>query len=180
MLDTNTPSAPEPTASRLDEAIVAHYPHLHRKALRLLGDREEARDLVHDTIERGLRRREQLRRPLNEAHWLSTILKNLMVDNWRQRRSRPAGLPFDEAEHTASPAEEGEPPLSRRFTLLQVRHAAARLPEPFRSTFELHHFEGVSYVELSRRHGIPLRTVGTRLLRARARLRALLLTAAEG
>ena len=49
----------------------------------------------------------------------------------------------------------------------------ARLPDEFRQVYQ-GHLDGRSYDELARELGIPKNTVGTRLLRARKRLRELL------
>jgi RNA polymerase sigma-70 factor (ECF subfamily) len=52
--------------------------------------------------------------------------------------------------------------------------AIARLDDDLREVIELHELEGLSYREIGSRIDIPPGTVGTRLVRARARLRALL------
>jgi RNA polymerase sigma-70 factor (ECF subfamily) len=56
----------------------------------------------------------------------------------------------------------------------QVREAVTRLPDELRCAFERFAFERKSYKEISAELGVPVATVGTRVLRARRRLRVLL------
>ena len=53
--------------------------------------------------------------------------------------------------------------------------AVARLPEEFRSVYQMHAIDGRSYSEIALKLALPKNTVGTRLIRARRKLRDLLL-----
>jgi hypothetical protein len=74
-------------------------------------------------------------------------------------------------------APEPEPTLdagSDEEILARLPHAIARLPRIFREVLELRLQENRSYGEIADRLGIPSRTVGTRILRARRQLRQIL------
>jgi RNA polymerase sigma-70 factor (ECF subfamily) len=60
------------------------------------------------------------------------------------------------------------------MTTDDVRRAAARLPDELREVYVQFALDGRSYVEIADALGIPKATVGTRLSRARARLKQLL------
>jgi len=60
------------------------------------------------------------------------------------------------------------------ITVDQIRAAAEQLAPPFRDVFRLHVFERRSYAEIATQLAIPPLTVGTRLTRARQKLRAIL------
>ena len=60
-----------------------------------------------------------------------------------------------------------------------VRAQLQRLPVDQRRTFELFAFEGKTYDQIATQLGIAKATVGTRILRARLRIREVLV-AAEG
>jgi RNA polymerase sigma-70 factor (ECF subfamily) len=62
----------------------------------------------------------------------------------------------------------------------QLGEALEKIPEEFRLVYQLHALEGRSYIEISERLGIPKATVGTRLIRARRRLKELLMPQAPG
>ena len=59
------------------------------------------------------------------------------------------------------------------ITATQVAEAIALLPRPFRRVDELHAM-GLAYTDIARELDIPVNTVGTRLARARAKLKVIL------
>ena len=61
-----------------------------------------------------------------------------------------------------------------RAGLLDFRAAVSSLGGDFRLIYQLHAFEGQSYDQIASGLAIPKATVGTRLLRARKKLKALL------
>ena len=132
----------------------------------------DADDLAQEVAEK------LLRRPIPEAvrvqPWLARVMRNLAIDHLRQRRVR-------REERGAEPHAHGEPeaPWWEALSDEDVRAQVARLPGEQRLVFELFAFEGRSYVEIAARLGIPKATVGTRILRARQKLRQLL-TEAHG
>ena len=156
------------------EAVREHEAVLRAVAMRLSGNTADAGDLVQDTFERALRAYDRLAPGANVRGWLIAILHNLFIDQCRRARRAPrtAELLPDVA---AAPADPPPPPAWTRLSAEQVRAALDRLDPPFRQAYELHALEGRSYQEISSTLGIPKNTVGTRLIRARQKLKALLL-----
>lgn len=153
-------------------------PHLLATARRLTGSDSDAHDLVQDTLERALRRFASLPSGGNPRGWLFTILHHAFIDRCRGERARRS-TPVDElAERLAAPAPE-DPGAWESVTLEQVREAVTKLPEEFRAVYGLHAEQRKSYAEISAALGIPKATVGTRLIRARRRLKELLLGGGE-
>jgi RNA polymerase sigma-70 factor (ECF subfamily) len=150
-------------------------PHLHElfvRALRFERTPVDARDLVQDTLERGLRHFQQFRPGTNVRVWLFTIMFHIFIDRCRRRTHEQLMEPV-EAEEV--PAPEPEPGNAwEDINDVQLRDALSRLESPFREIVELHCESRCSYKEISERLQIPLGTVGTRLLRARRKLRTLL------
>lgn len=158
------------------EAFVQeHERALHTTALRLCGDAQDARDLVQDTLERGLRSFDRYRPGTNGRGWLLTILNNLLIDRCRSR-SRDPRSPVEAEDVAATAPVPGPTPEPGWATLTteQVQAAISRLGEEFRTVYHLHAIEQRSYAEIALRLGISKATVGTRLLRARRRLKELL------
>jgi RNA polymerase sigma-70 factor, ECF subfamily len=148
-----------------------------RRALFLTKDRDEAMDLVQDAFERALRSPRALVMHQRAARsWLERILTNLFIDRWRQRKCRPL-MARDLSDDLPAVSPEPDPPWAD-LSLADLEVAVSRLPEALRRTFCLYHFEGVRYDELSRRLRVPQGTVASRLLRARRRLRELMLSPA--
>jgi RNA polymerase sigma-70 factor (ECF subfamily) len=159
----------------------------HRSALcaaaRVLcgGNGDEASDLVQDTFERALRRFDAERAHTCVRAWLFTIAHNLFIDRCRRRRRVPMA-PLESIPEPPCPEPEAEdpPPAWTGVSSDQLDAAVARLDEDFRVAFTMFEVEGADYTEIARRLGISKATVGTRLHRARRRLRALLAAAAGG
>src|SRR5262249_30074781 len=84
-------------------------------------------------------------------------------------RMRPH-VPCDDLA-IAVPANDEDAPIWSAITTEDVRRAAANLPRELREVYVLFALEGRSYIEVSEQLGIPKATVGTRLSRARARLK---------
>jgi RNA polymerase sigma-70 factor (ECF subfamily) len=150
--------------------IAAARSELLGKARALVGA-TLAEDLVQSTLERALLRSADFAPDSNLQAWLRRIMYNLAVDEWRRSGSH-ATVPIGDAEF---PAEERQPtPAWRELAQSDIRAALSLLPPGFRQVFELYHLSGLSYEETARRLGIPIGTVGTRLLRARQQLREIL------
>jgi RNA polymerase sigma-70 factor, ECF subfamily len=152
--------------------FLCHLPELHTRAIRLARVRSDADDLVQQTLERALRCSSGLGSHTNPRAWLLRTLFNLFVDTRRQRtRLRPLsgrieGSLVAPAEYEPAPWEMiGEPDLWR---------SVDRLPGHQREVLRLSAREGRTYRGIGLALGVPAATVGTRLLRARKRVRQIL------
>jgi RNA polymerase sigma-70 factor (ECF subfamily) len=140
-------------------------------ARRLCRGRLDAEDLAQDALERWLRTSHLLPPSTNHAAWLTTVLKHLVIDELRRRGARPElavdGDRLPEADPEARAWWE-------ELELDEIDEELAKLPSRQRATLRMFAFEGKSYDEIARQQGIAKSTVGTRILRARVRLRELL------
>ena len=161
-----------------DEVIVPLRPMLLRAARSMTRNASEANDLVQDTLERALKTFNRFEPGTNARAWTMAILSRLYIDKWRKRRRQPRFVDVDCTDLPAAPVDPmpDAPPPWLAFSFDDVRQAAAVMPPPLRRIFELSAFTRLSYGEISAVTGIPSSTVGTRLLRARRRMRVLLTT----
>jgi RNA polymerase sigma-70 factor, ECF subfamily len=152
---------------------------LYGYAVVLSRNATEAEDLVQETCLRALRGIGQLRPGGNVKSWLFTILRNIWLNQVRQRRTAPEMVELDSEENSASePADTGQDPLTvyaSRVEREQVRAAIQELPVEFRDIIILREYEELSYQEIARILNCQPGTVMSRLARARSRLRELLL-----
>jgi RNA polymerase sigma-70 factor (ECF subfamily) len=144
-------------------------------ALRIVRERSEAEDVVHDAfLVVGERARQYVAERGTVAAWLITLVRNLSIDRTR-RRERRGVIARDFLAHdpAAGIASQDDPETdafgaSRRT---RVRRALASLPDVQRRTIEVAFFEGLSYPEMAEREGVPLGTIKSRAARALAALR---------
>ncbi|HKK07967.1 MAG TPA: sigma-70 family RNA polymerase sigma factor [Gemmatimonadota bacterium] len=157
------------------EALV-HLGALRGLALRLTGgDEARSDDLVQEAVLRAYRAWERYEPGTNCRAWLSRILRNVFINEYRRREARPAPVPYDEAaEAPVFPRlSAGEDPEKSFFGGLVDRavvEAIEALDEEFRVPLVLSDLEGLSYREVAEALDVPVGTVKSRLHRARRRL----------
>ena len=159
---------------RFEEAVRVHQSLLTRLAGRLCRSDADARDLVQDTFERALRAWHRLPDDANVRAWLVTILNNLFLDRCRRARRAPLLEGSGPIAVDQPSPETSAPQPWANVTTEQVRAAVCELDGEFRRAYELH-LAGRSYRQIAGELGIPTSTVGTRLLRARLKLKHILL-----
>lgn len=145
-------------------------------ALRVVADRGQAEDLVHDTfvaVWQKIDRFDAARGSLRA--WLLTIVRNRSID--RLRAARPT-LAVDEADEQSLLRTGANPTwdaaIARR-SAAELRLALAELPAEQRQAIELAYFGGNTYREIAVLTNVPLGTANGRLRLALAKLRQALL-----
>ena len=157
-----------------DEALV-HLDALYGQGLRLTGgDDSRAEDLVQETMLRAWRSWDTYELGTNCRAWLMTILRNIFVNEFNRRKSRPDPVDYDAVEERPAGAElREEDPSGELFDRMiddEVVRAIQELDDEFRVTLVLSDVDGLSYAEIAEQLGIPEGTVKSRLYRARRRL----------
>lgn len=154
-----------------EELVARHGDRLCSFLTRTLRDQAWAEDLTQETLLRALRHAAHYdpRWPLRT--WLFRIARNLALDLLRQEsargeRDRMVGDPPN-APPAVITAEHHEFQLA-------LEQALQQLPEGFRTVFVLRDGENLAYEEIAAVLGISVKTVSSRLHRARQQLRALL------
>lgn len=153
-------------------AVREHDALLRGLARRLCGNPADADDLVHDTYERALRAWGRYVHQGNLRSWLASILHNLFLDRCRKHKRTPRNEQLEHHDVVAS--EPASPPRWAQVSSDAVLEALAELGPEFRRVYDLH-AQGRSYDEIAAELGIARATVGTRLVRARRRLKEALL-----
>jgi RNA polymerase sigma-70 factor (ECF subfamily) len=170
--------SPNPHAKQECTAGIEHVDGLYGYALTLAQNRTDAEDLVQETYVRAIRAMGRLRDDSNVKGWLFTILRNIWLNELRQRRRAPESVDIETDERTSGLIDEStESPHDVYVTTLerrQVRAAIQQLPEEVREVILLREWEELSYQEIATVLDCPVGTVMSRLARARAKLRDLL------
>jgi len=151
---------------------------LYGYAMVLSRNSAEAEDLVQETCLRALRAIGGLRADGSVKSWLFTILRNIWLNQLRQRRTTPDLVELDADDNGANePADAAQDPLTayvNRVEHEQVRAAIQQLPLEFREIIILREYEELSYQGIAALLDCPPGTVMSRLARARSKLRELL------
>jgi RNA polymerase sigma-70 factor (ECF subfamily) len=162
------------------ETVREHGARLTWMARRLCGNTADADDLVHDTYERALHAWGQLGDRSRARSWLVAILHHLFIDRCRKIvREFPTDAEELESLELPDAGASGGPPPWADITCQQIDTALASLDIEFRRAYELHVL-GRSYQEIAAELNIALATVGTRLTRARRKLKTALMRELSG
>jgi RNA polymerase sigma-70 factor (ECF subfamily) len=151
------------------EALL-HLDALYSFGLKLSRSRDDAEDLVSDTILRALERWEQYRLGTNIRAWLFTILYHLFVSRKRRLDAREVLAPEDADGRVAfEPVGDADPEGSYYDSFIdeQVVAAIEALPDEYRSAVMLSDVQGMRYAEVAVALNVPEGTVKSRLFRGR-------------
>jgi RNA polymerase sigma-70 factor (ECF subfamily) len=169
------PEGPERGGSDDLKAVFGQVqPTLMRMAERMCGNRADAEDVLQETFLRAVRHGipPEVR---NVAAWLTTMLKNAIVDRCRSMKRRPSHEPMTDNHDGLTQLEpDGLEPAWSNITLDDIRDALDALEPVYREVYRLHTFEDRTYDQIAHQLGIQRVTVGTRLNRARKKLREVL------
>lgn len=165
------------------EALAAELaPKLFRLAIHLTGRKDEAEDLVQETLVRALPKLGSF----EGRALLSTYLARALANLWKNRlRSRSRSRIVDwlrvggrrdaaDDEPSLDPpdfAPSAEERLAAEDDAARVRAAVLRLDPDRRLALVLREVEELSYEEIAATTGVPVGTVRSRLARARDDLR---------
>jgi len=156
--------------AQFEREALAQLDALYSFGLKLSRNRDDAEDLVNDTMLRAFERWEQYRLGTNIRAWLFTILYHAFVSKKRRIDARevpqldePDGWTGYEAVGEADP----EGAFYDSFLDEQIVNAITRLPDEYRAALILSDLHGMRYAEIARILGVPEGTVKSRLFRGR-------------
>jgi RNA polymerase sigma-70 factor (ECF subfamily) len=146
-----------------------------RTALVLTRNRADAEDLVQTAFIRALDRSESLDADTNWPAWMKTVIRNLAVDLARRNQRWRLTELVESTQPGPASAESISDGAWSAVTPEQLSAAVDSIDAHYQTVYRMHHHEGASYAQMAEQLQIPVRTVGTRLHRARGRIRDRLL-----
>jgi len=170
---------PDPvTMVAYHRALAEHADSLKAYASRLLGDAIAAEDVAQDSFLALYRHLNQVPAAAYRP-WLFRVARNLCLDQLRRRKFKLSlfrDLQRDDEQaftptdlRSVAPDEIAE----SREANEAIEKAIGELPLKFREAFLLCEVEGLSYEDAAAVMNCPVKTVSTRLFRARQRFKSL-------
>lgn len=162
----------EPVDIQTRKELLALLPRLRRFAQGLVGNADEADDLVQTACERAIRNIGHWRPSTRLDSWMYRIVQTAWIDTVRARRTRDNYAKVVAGTASASSGGEGE--AMNRLTLESVQEALQKLPDEQRVVVLLICVEELSYSQAAEVLGVPVGTIMSRLARGRLALRNLI------
>ena len=150
-----------------EQAVALYHEDLHRFALSLTRNPDDASDLTQESYCRLLTKSGQVRDKTKVKSWLFTTLYRVFL-GWKRHEQRFPHLEISSAEH--------EIPMLTPETVNQmdadvVVAALQEIDEHHRTPLVLFYLQSLSYREMAAMLDVPVGTVMSRLSRAKAALR---------
>jgi RNA polymerase sigma-70 factor, ECF subfamily len=144
----------------------------------MLGDPDDAADVVQDAFVKAYRALRQLKTGSAFGPWFRTIVRNQCRDHLR---SSPAGRRVsweaDALGREGASESDGSGAIERSEISRAVHAALAKLSPEQREVLVLKEMEGLSYAAIAEETGVPAGTVASRIHHARAALRRIVFEA---
>ena len=148
---------------------------VYNLAYRMLGNADDAGDLVQDTFLRAYGALSSFRQDASFLTWLYKITSNLCIDHMRSRKSKGTlSLDFELEEGREPSADRSYSPedtVIRGAVSDIVQKEVMNLPDRYRVVVVMRHLQGMSVEEIAGQLEIPTGTVKTHLFRGREMLR---------
>ncbi|MDY2671150.1 MAG: sigma-70 family RNA polymerase sigma factor [Anaerovoracaceae bacterium] len=143
---------------KTEDALSRHGKRILALAYSYLRSRDDAEDVLQETMIRYLRSGREFNDEEHEKAWLLTVAANLSKNIIRSR-SRNSGPVPEELTDEGIPVEN-----------IELRDAVSRLPEIYREVIQLFYYEDLSITETAAVLGEKESTIKSRLRRARGLL----------
>ena len=143
---------------------VAYRDYLIRFALQRISDYGTAEDLVQETFLSGWNARERFRGECNERTWLTGILRNKIIDQYRRTGRRPSVLTTDldvavdkegeafswiDQQPDQRTSNQPEAVTERHEFLEELESAVTHLPDKMGRAFKMREMQGFSTEEIT-------------------------------
>ncbi|HBQ24893.1 MAG TPA: RNA polymerase subunit sigma-24 [Syntrophomonas sp.] len=155
-----------------EELINQYKAYVFAIILRFINDPDDAQDIAQEVFLQLYRSLPEYQ-PDHLKAWIGRITTNKAID-WKRKQARQPALVDSDMERQIIP---GVMDMSPEQMLLQqereshMKDLCRSLPPRYSQVMIKYHFENKSYQQIAREEGISLKTVESRLYRARRLLR---------
>jgi RNA polymerase sigma-70 factor, ECF subfamily len=151
-----------------ESAAMPHLNDLFRTALRVIGNRSEAEDLVQEAYLQAWKSFHRFEPGTNCRAWLYKILFHVIQHHRRKWYNKSSVRENDES---VMETLAYEPPIAHDLSDEDVLAAFDKIPQHYREVVLLADVHEFSYKEVAETLGVPVGTVMSRLSRGRRLLR---------
>ncbi len=176
-MSSSEPSREAQERARLFEDLLRKYEYqIYRVAYRLTGNRDDAQDLVQDSVIDALRSFDRFQIGTRFDRWMQQIITHNFIDRQRaqpkvkvESLDQPLGDDEEDERRLEVPDMTDDPAqiIEERELEEPVQRALDELPAEYRAVVVMSDIEGYSYEEIAAALKVPIGTVRSRLNRGR-------------
>ena len=156
-------------ASLFKQLLLPLYPRLQRVALRMLGNVEDAEDMVQEVYMKLWGKREELPDVQNMEAYCVALTKNICID--RLRLAEVDRVDVDDVPLSLAAADDVAGQLERQDAVEQVKLIIETLPEKQQQVITLRDIRDCTFEEIEEQTGLTAVNVRALLSRARKTIR---------
>ncbi len=145
-------------------------PKLLRFAYRLLGNEEDAKDIIQDALLKVWHHKERMNDLQNLEAWCMRITRNLALDRLKSKKFRQADE-LDNVRELPSATRNPHATMEQSDTMKKVHQVIQALPEKYRTIIQLRDMDGYTYQEIADILEVEMSEVKVNLHRARKTVR---------
>jgi RNA polymerase sigma-70 factor (ECF subfamily) len=155
------------SATTYTDSVKEYSPSLKNYAYYLTQNREDANDLLQETLLKAFSHFGKFEPGTNLKGWLYTIMKNTFINNYRRKiKQNTFGDSTEEGFYLNSAAHALGNEAESTFVMDDLNTAICTLPKDLKQAFMMN-FDGYKYQEIADHFAIPIGTVKTRIHLAR-------------
>lgn len=148
-----------------------HSEFLLSHALKFTNDEDDAKDLMQETLIKGMRFAEKFDEGTNLKGWLYVIMKNTFINDFRKHTKKKELITTDDEISSAQLKTSATVNTSTTtFAMEDISKAMDSIKPEYSIPFQMH-FEGYKYEEIAEELDIPVGTVKTHIHQARLGLK---------
>ena len=141
-------------------------------AMKLTRNRENAKDLMQETLMRSFDKKDNFREGTNFKAWMTTIMYNSYINHYRRRKTRnKIETPIEECSLAISKKPAAEK-VQSVIMMKELTGMIENLEDGYKIPFQMF-YQGFQYSEIAEKMDMPMGTVKSRIFYAKKKLQAM-------
>lgn len=165
---------------KFSEYLTPIYSSLEKKSVYLAANKDDADDLLQDTLVKAYERFDKFKEDTNFRAWLCRIMVNLFIDDYRKVSRHPDRVRLDDmyALDMFLEMTQEQKNWEKNFEICEevfndeITDAISCLSKQYQKVIYLCDANNFSYAEISRFMNMPVGTIMSQIHRARKQIRA--------
>lgn len=148
--------------------MIKHYKNLLYYIQRMVGDKEQAIDIIQETYVKALEKANNIEIK-NEKAFLYKIARNIVIDQARKNQIREI-VTYEEEDFSIPKNEQPDEIVLENVKEELLLEALNNLPKHLKQVFVLHVFEGLEKKDIAKMMNLNLNTIQKYVINATAKL----------